>query len=362
MEMKKIFVLLFALFLFQWGYAEEEYVRGKITALEDVISSEEEDEEVQEVFIYKVKFLSGDRKGEEQLIEHPIYRQDEYNIFLKVGDPVVLYYENDELGKEKYYISDIDKRPQLAIIAFVFVGLTLLISRKNGLKALLALGLSILFIFKVFVPSILLGYSPILFAVVTGFFSTFVTIYLMTGFQKKGVVAVIGTLGGVLCAGFLSYIAVHTMRLTGYETTDSLSFAPYLKGIKLRELISAGVIIGSMGAVMDVAMSMATAMHEIQEKKPEITRRELFRSALKMGNDIIGTMVNTLILAYIGSTLLLTVMFYIQKEDFPMIRLFNFENIATEILRSFAGSIGILICVPVTAYIGAILYGKKTKH
>lgn len=360
--MKKIIILLLSLLLFQSVYAEAEYVKGKIMSLEDVISAESGDEEIKEIYIYKVKFLSGDRKGEEIPIEYPIYRQEEYNIGLGVGDPVVLYYESDDTGKEKYYISDMDKRPQLGIVTLIFVLLTVLISRKNGIKALLALGLSILFILKVFVPSIVLGYSPILFAVITGFFSTFVTIYLMTGFHKKGLVAVVGTLGGVICAGILSYIAVHTMRLTGYETADSLSFASYLRAVKLRELISAGVIIGSMGAVMDVAMSLASAMHEIKEQKPEVAQKELFRSALKMGNDIIGTMVNTLILAYIGSSLLLTVMLYIQKNDFPMIRLLNFENIATEILRSLCGSIGILICVPVTAYIGSLLYGKKTKH
>lgn len=360
--MKKIIVFILLLLLFQSVYAEAEYVKGKIVSLEDVISAESSDEEIKEIYIYKVKFLSGDRKGEEISIEYPIYRQEEYNIGLGVGDPVVLYYESDDMGNEKYYISDMDKRPQLGIATLLFVLLTILISRKNGIKALLALGLSILFILKVFVPSIVLGYSPILFAVITGFFSTFVTIYLMTGFQKKGLIAVVGTLGGVICAGILSYIAVHTMRLTGYETADSLSFASSLRVVKLRELISAGVIIGSMGAVMDVAMSLASAMHEIKEQKPEVGQKELFRSAIKMGNDIIGTMVNTLILAYIGSSLLLTVMIYIQKSDFPMIRLLNFENIATEILRSLCGSIGILICVPVTAYIGSLLYGKKTKH
>lgn len=355
-------ILFMSFCFFQVLYAEEEYVKGKVMSLEDVITADSKDEEIKEIFIYKVKFLSGDRKGEEISLEYPIYRQDEYNIGVKVGDPVVLYYESDDIGREKYYISDIDKRSQLGIITLGFVLLTVLVARKNGIKALLALGLSILFIFKVFVPSILLGYSPILFAVITGIFSTFVTIYLMTGFQKKGLVAVVGTLGGVVCAGIVSYIAVHTMRLSGYETADSLSFAASLKMVKLRELISAGVIIGSMGAVMDVAMSIASAMHEIQEQNPEIPRKDLFRSALKMGNDIIGTMVNTLILAYVGGSLLLIVMLYIQRAEFPMIRLLNFENIATEILRSLCGSIGILISVPVTAYIGAILYGKKTKH
>lgn len=360
--MKKILIVLLSFFLFQTIYAEEEYVRGKILSLEDVITAESGEEEVREVYIYRVKFLSGDRKGEEVSIEYPIYRQEEYNIGAKPGDKVVLYYESNEIGDEKYYISDIDKRSQLLGITGLFILLTVCISKKKGLKALSALGLTVLFVLKVFIPSILLGYSPILFSVLTGIFSTFVTISLMTGFEKKGFVAVIGTLGGVLSAGILSYIAVNSMRLTGYETTDSLSFASYLKGIRLRELISAGVIIGSMGAVMDVAMSMSTAMHEIHQKKADIGRKELFHSAMKMGNDMIGTMVNTLILAYIGGSLLLTVMVYIQREQFPMIRLLNFENIATEILRSLSGSIGILICVPITAYVGSILYGKKTKR
>lgn len=138
--MKKILIVLLSFFLFQTIYAEEEYVRGKILSLEDVITAESGEEEVREVYIYRVRFLSGDRKGDEVSIEYPIYRQEEYNIGAKPGDKVVLYYESNEIGDEKYYISDIDKRTQLLGIAGLFILLTLCIS-KEWVESLIGFGL-----------------------------------------------------------------------------------------------------------------------------------------------------------------------------------------------------------------------------
>ena len=181
----------------------------------------------------------------------------------------------------------------------------------------------------------------------------------MTGFNRKGVVAIIGSFGGVIIAGALSYTFVNTMRLTGYVTTETLNYASMLGNIKVKEMISAGVILGSMGAVMDVAMSIASALNELKEKNRDIHRKELFYSGMRIGSDIIGTMINTLILAYIGSSLMTSIFIYMQKDQYPSIRILNFESIVVEILRALCGSIGILIAVPVTAYIAAKIYSKK---
>lgn len=359
--MKKLFCLLLLFFSFQMSYGEEEYIKGKITALVDIVSPVEGDTETKEIPIYEVSLLSGDRKGESRQIELPRYRSEEYNLDVKVGDRVVLYYEYDVNLGDRYYIIDIDKRLPMLSLGFLFVFLILLISRKRGFRALLSLGITVLFIFRIFIPAILEGKSPIFYAVVTGLFSILLSIFFMTGFRKKGVLAILGSLGGVFFAGLLSYVLAKYMSLSGFETADSLSLASQLRNIRLAELIPAGIIIGSMGAVMDVAMSIATALHEMSEQNSELSRKQLFYSALNIGNDIIGTMINTLILAYIGSSLLMILLLSIQKGDYPWIRILNFEEIVVEILRSIAGSIGILISVPLTAYLGAILYGRKNK-
>ena len=359
--MKKILLLALMIYsLFSMTvYSQEEYIKGKILKLEDCLSPEEEVEELKEILLYEVVIMEGDRKGDKILVEFPIYREDAFNINVKEGDNVVLYHDIDEEGNEKYYVADKDKRNDIIYLGALFVITTLAFSKFKGFKAMIALLLVVVFIYKVFIPGIIVGYSPILLSVITALFASIVTIYLMTGFNNKGIIAILGAIGGVLVAGILSFTFVNTMRLTGYVTTEALNYASMLQNIKIKEVISAGVILGSMGAVMDVAMSISSALNEIKEKNQDIHGKELFLSGMRIGSDIIGTMINTLILAYIGSSLMTTIFIYLQKSQYPLIRILNFESIVVEILRAFCGSIGILVAVPITAYVASKIYSKK---
>ena len=340
---------------------KEEYLSGKIISL---ISEEKSDQDgIAKLQKFNVTLLEGVDKGEIVEVSLPVYMDEEYNVNAKVGDRVVVYktfdnYGNDEMQLQ-YYISDVDKRIELYIMGIGFVILVLLIARKNGLKALFALIVTVAFIIQVFIPAIFKGYSPILFAVLTVVFSSLVTIYFTVGTSKKFFVALLGVIGGVLIAGVLSYIFTYRMRLNGFLDSDLLASAYLLKNIKMRELIPAGVIIGSLGAVMDVAVSIASSINELHETDPNMSKKSMFTSALNIGNDIIGTMINTLILAYIASSIFTLLLIYIQANDYPLIRTLNFQDIAVEIMRSICGSIGILIAVPLTAYIGTMIYKKK---
>ena len=341
---------------------KEEYLSGKIIAL---ISEENSDEEgVAKLQKFNVKLLEGADKGEIVEIDLPIYKDDEYNINAKVGDRVVVYKTFDNYGSDEmqlqYYISDVDKRIELYIMGIGFIVLVLLIARKNGLKALFALIVTIAFIIKIFIPAIYNGYSPIFFAIITTIFSSLVTIYFTVGMNKKFVVALLGVTSGVLIAGILSYIFTYRMRLNGFLDSDLLASAYLLKNVKIKELIPAGVIIGSLGAVMDVAVSITSSINELHETDPNMSKKSMFKSAINIGNDIIGTMINTLILAYIASSIFTLLLIYIQANEYPLIRILNFQDIAVEIMRSICGSIGILIAVPLTAYIGTLIYKKKS--
>ena len=340
---------------------KEEYLSGKIIAL---VSEEDSKEDgIIKLQKFNVKLLEGVDKGEVVEVDLPVYMDDEYNIKVKVGDRVVVYktfdnYGNDEMQLQ-YYISDVDKRIELYIMGIGFIALVLLIARKNGLKALFALIVTVAFIMQVFIPAIFKGYSPILFAIISAVFSSLVTIYFTVGMNKKFFVALLGVIGGVLIAGILSYIFTYRMRLNGFLDSDLLASAYLLKNIKMRELIPAGVIIGSLGAVMDVAVSITSSINELHETDPNMSKKSMFRSAINIGNDIIGTMINTLILAYIASSIFTLLLIYIQANDYPLIRTLNFQDIAVEIMRSICGSIGILVSVPLTAYIGTMIYKKK---
>ena len=362
--MKRFFVLIIfllsSIIVFS-DESKEEYLSGKIISL---ISEEKSDQDgIAKLQKFNVTLLEGVDKGEIVEVSLPVYMDEEYNVNAKVGDRVVVYktfdnYGNDEMQLQ-YYISDVDKRIELYIMGIGFVVLVLLIARKNGLKALFALIVTVAFIIQVFIPAIFKGYSPILFVVLTVVFSSLVTIYFTVGTSKKFFVALLGVIGGVLIAGVLSYIFTYRMRLNGFLDSDLLASAYLLKNIKMRELIPAGVIIGSLGAVMDVAVSIASSINELHETDPNMSKKSMFTSALNIGNDIIGTMINTLILAYIASSIFTLLLIYIQANDYPLIRTLNFQDIAVEIMRSICGSIGILIAVPLTAYIGTLIYKKK---
>lgn len=368
--MKKFLYLFFIIFSLSFStkiYSNEEYISGKVVSLVSETEGEES-EGIDKILRFRVEILEGDEKGRIVELDFPVYIEKQYNFTTKVGDKVVLYksfdLENSEEEKEgtpieSIYISDIDKRGIFYTLFAIFIITTLFVAKKKGAQSLIALLFTLIFIIKVFIPAISKGYSPILFAVLTCIFSTIITTFFITGFSKKSFTAILGTTVGVAVAGFMSYGFANIMRLTGYADAEILSYANVISKINLKELISAGVIIGSLGAVMDVAVSISSSINELYEHNPNIKEKTLFKSAMNIGNDIIGTMVNTLILAYIGSSILTILLVYLQSSSYPIIRILNYEDIATEILRSVCGSIGILVSVPVTSYIGTKMYKRK---
>lgn len=346
------FFLTFSLSIF----AKEEYMQGKILS---ILKKEkiENDEFFLSITDFKVEIMDGDEKGKILTISQPTYKEKQYNISLKPKMSVVLYKDTDS-----YYIIERDRRSSLYVLGFIFLGLTLFITKKQGVKALISLGITGFLIFKFMIPYIILGFSPILIAVIISAITSFVTIFFMTGMNRKGIIATLGTLGGVIFSGVLSMVFTKLMGITGYTSLDSVNYASMIKNINLKELVSAGIIIGSTGAIMDVAISISSALSEIRIHKPEISFTELFKSGMKIGNDIIGTMINTLILAYIGSSLFTIMILTIQHNDFPNIRVFNFEFVVVEFLKAFCGSIGIVISVPLTSFLESKINTKTKKY
>lgn len=352
--MKKLILILFMI-LGTFSFSEE-YVSGKVikktgSVLENNLNTEIKisQDEIKDVEVYEVKI------GKEIItIEQPVYYDNSLNINFNSGDKVVIMKDNDENG-ETYFVTDVDKRNDYILLSLGFVFMTIILAKIKGVKGLLALGISVAAIFYFFIPLVVKGYSPIFLSVVTALFSSAITIYFITGFSRKGVTAILGSIGGVICSGILSEIFVRKMALTGYSTIDAIGYASFLQGIQVRELVSAGIILGSMGAVMDVAMSISSSLTELKEKNSDLTPWELFKSGIHIGSDVVGTMINTLILAYIGSSLFDIIVISIHIQELPMIRLLNYEFIAVEILKSFSGSIGILAAIPLTAYLSGYL-------
>lgn len=339
---------------------EDEYIKGKVLYLENVLKSGyTEDDGIKEIEEYRVKILEGEDKDKEIIVQAPIYLEKAYNIFIKKNQNIVLYKEITEENENIYYVVDVDKRNSLLAIVLIFIILTVAIARLKGIKAIISLVIVVGIIYNIFLPMIAQGYSPIIISTLCALLCSVITIFITTGFTQKGVVAVLGAVAGVIVAGAISMYFSYNMAMTGFVSVEALNYSNLLQGIKVREIISAGVILGSMGAVMDVSMSISSALTELKKRDVSITGKEIFDSGMRIGEDVIGTMVNTLILAYIGSGILSTLFIYLQKEQFPLIRILNFESVAADILRAFAGSIGILIAVPITSYLCCIMFSKK---
>ncbi|HCX64517.1 MAG TPA: YibE/F family protein, partial [Eubacteriaceae bacterium] len=231
--------------------------------------------------------------------------------------------------------------------------------RKKGLTTLITLVLTGLVIFTVFVPSILAGMNIYAMAVVVCLYVIVTTLVILNGFNRKTLTAIFGCFSGILAAAAVMGLMDTSLHLTGMISDEAmyLTYLPLDHSIDLKAIIFSGMIIGAMGAVMDVAMSISSSLWEIKRNSRAIAAKGLFASGMAIGRDIMGTMANTLILAYIGSSLSTVLLLIVY--DPSLMFLLNREMIIVEILQALVGSFGILFAVPLTALAAALIYTRK---
>lgn len=224
-----------------------------------------------------------------------------------------------------------------------------LIGRIKGLKAVVSLTITGIVVMNFMLPLILKGHNPIWIAILSAIIITSVTFIIIAGVNIKSFSAIVGTVGGVVSAGVLAFIVGSLAKLTGLSSEEAsmLMYIPQQINFDYRGLLFSGIIIGTLGAVMDIGMSIASAMYEMKTINPEIPPSKLIASGLNIGRDVMGTMSNTLILAYTGSSVPLLLLFMAYKT--PLIEILNLDMIATEIVRALVGSIGLIVAIPITA-------------
>lgn len=314
----------------------------------------------------EIEFITGSYKGEKMMVTNGLSGTKGMDINVTEGNKVVIcYFENPDAkypdSIQQAYVADVVRTGYLKILAAIFVFLLILIGTRQGLKALLALGLTILCLYKIMLPALMKGYSPLLVTVLALSAVTLITMILIAGFTRKALAATLGTIGGVIVAGLLAYLGGDLASLYGLSTEEERMLL-YIENITIdtRGLLFSGILIGAIGAIMDVAMSVASALEEVKKANPELTSWQLMGAAMRVGNDIMGTMANTLILAYVGGGLPILILF--TAYQYPAIRIMNSELIATEIVRALTGSIGIIISVPLTALVGGLLNRGNSTH
>lgn len=311
--------------------------------------------------LYEVhfRFKDGPRAGEKEMLMHRTMNQPDFDIYPKAGDDILVI----DAGDGGYAISDYERLPGVVWIFVLFVFLLMLLGRKTGIRSLLVLGIAIFLIIKVLIPLILQYHHAIIFStILVSSVIVLITQFMINGFHAKSYGAIIGTIGGILVASFLAMLAIHSIFLTGFENEFSTMLKiRYLKDVDFKDILFAGVILGALGAVMDVAISIASAQYEMKQLAPKTNFVELFKSGMNIGKDVMGTMANTLVLAYMGSSLPLILLISSQPE-LSMANTLNANMIVTEITRSLIGTIGLLVAIPLTAFATAFLLGKKPKR
>ncbi|NTU73324.1 YibE/F family protein, partial [Candidatus Roizmanbacteria bacterium] len=263
-----------------------------------------------------------------------------------VGDEVIVNYSKGTNGRGTY-ITDYIRRLPIYILSVVFVGLVVLIGRWKGAASLISLAISFFFIMSMIIPQISQGVSPIVIVMLASIFIIPITFYLSHGVNKKTTVAIIGTFLSLVISGVLIIWFSQLMKLSGF-ISDEASFLQVMKGnINMKDLLLAGMMIGTLGAINDITISQSAVIFQLQQTDPKLGWRELYKRAMNVGQDHIGSMVNTLVLVYAGASLPLFLLFSDNPKPFGQV--INYEIIAVEILRTLIGSIALILAVPFTS-------------
>lgn len=311
-----------------------------------------------------VKITEGEYKGEKYETEFVLSYDIEGKIVaypLEVGDKVITQLSVDSKGQVTATVYDVVRSGYIIVMFLLFVLSVILVGGKRGVKAIIGLVLTILAIYFILIRQIFDGSNVIITSIITIIITIAATLIVIGGFSKKILTAAIGTLGGVVSAGIMALIFNNLAKMSGAcEDAIQLSINMTTVNFDFRDLLFAGIIVSALGACMDVAMSIASSLDEIKIKNPEITWQELFKSGMNIGKDVIGTMTNTLILAYVGGSLTLILLFMACEMNF--MEILNKETIAEQIISAIAGSMGVVYTVPITAIVYAVLNKDKTVY
>ena len=275
----------------------------------------------------------------------------------------------DTVSMREYF-----RTPFLLYLAGTLGVLMILVAGMKGVRAILTLFVTALAVLYVLVPLTISGYNPIGVALLIAALLTLVTFLFITGFSFKVISGVIGTLGGLAAVGVLSVISQHALALTGLaqefgflELGIALWRTPASHGWNFTGILSAGIILGAVGAMMDVSMSISSSVHEVKQVNPNITVRQAIRAGLNVGRDIMGTMADTLIFAYLGAHMMTMLLPRIEFPEvgylYPFLRLVNDEATAVAIIQAVVGTIGLVLTVPIAASVAGFLtqYAKVDK-
>jgi len=277
----------------------------------------------------------------------------------KVGDRVLVSAVEEVGGDTSFYIIDYVRRASLFWLGLVFFLVVLVVGKLKGIRSLLSLVISFLIIVKFIVPSILSGYSPLLVAVFGSLAILLVIIYITEGINRKSNLAILSIFISLCVVLLLSVLFTEFARLTGLAQEEAMFLIGLQGAINFKGLLLAGILIGTLGVLDDVVLAQIETVAQIKKANPNLTNKEVFKMAFEVGNTHLGSMTNTLFLAYAGASLPLILLFSVGgSASQSFFSVLNNELIATEIIRTLVGSTGIAFAIPLSTLI-AVKFVKK---
>lgn len=331
----------------------KEVVTAEVTK---VISAEEREivgtdtfATVQEI---EAKLTSGTTVGRVVTFENEM-------VTLKVGDAIYLNHVILIDDTEYFVFKDFKRHTQLLLLVGFFVVLLILFSGWHGMRALLSLGLSIGAIIFILVPLMLKGYDPVLVSLGVSAVVLALVLFLTHGYNARSGIAFCGTFAAVLVTCLIAWLSVSSMRLTGFGSDASVSLNFATRGtLDFAGLLLGSIIIGILGMLDDVSITQVSVVQQLKHANATFGPYELYKRAIIVGKDHIGSLVNTLALAYVGISLPLVLLF--ANADATLGLTLNQEVVASELVRIIVGSIGLILAVPLTTFVAAWYFGKHT--
>ena len=350
---------LFQINLSQPGYFRQDFVNAVIL---DVISEELEEDELfpgryggSQVVL--VGILEGPHTHEAYEINNPL--SNSHYVYVQEGDRVIASVDDKADGSTTVWLYNYKRDTALYGLAALFLVLLLLLGRRKGFYSILSLIFTGVVILFFIVPLIFTGLHPAPVTMMGVAMIAVVSFMLIGGMTRKTLIVIIGTLAGVISAGVVSYIFGRITMLTGINMDQGQEVVFVIKDYRVQAsgLMFSAILIASLGAVMDVTMSVVSSMQEVYDIHPRISVRELFDSGMNVGRDVMGTMSNTLILAFTGSSLNSILLIWGYRME--VTQFMNIPFLAVEIVQGLAGSIGIILTVPISAFAAAFIYKRS---
>lgn len=339
-----------------------DFVSGKIV---EITSSNLEYDQDLKINLGKqvvvVEILEGKSTGKRVEIDN--YLTAAHNVEVAIGSKVIISADEPD-GIDSYYtVYNFDRGLGMIIFTCVLLLVIIAIGRGKGVKAILGLAYTLYLVIFLLLPTVFSGYSPVLMSIICVALSTIVTLMLLNGASKKTYSAIVATVLGVVLSAGGFYLMSLVLKVYGFsvDEAESLVLINQATGLSIKDILFAGILISSLGAIMDVGMSIVSALSELFHHQPNLTQKQIFDSGIEIGKDMIGTMTNTLILAFTGSAFVSLLVLFSYNVDIKQLLSSNY--IAIEFAQGIAGTLGIVLTVPIASFISAwALTNKKSNN